>query len=648
MTLSKLSLRNAKRQARDYLVYFVTIVMAAALIYAFNSLVFSREIRELGAMMDSLPLVVTLTSAVVVCIIGWLVSYTTRFMLQKRSRELGTYILIGLENKQVARLFFLENLAVGAVALAIGTLLGNLIFQALRAVMLALFHTDYTFSFSFSLGAVLLTLLYFALIYLFALFKSRRSIQRMKICDLLYFDRRNEGGVIRKERARRRVFAASLVLGALGTALILMQDLAAGLVGAGLIIAFLYGFFISFSSGVPGYFNRRPEKKYQGNTLLVFRSLSAKLGTMGVVMATIALLFTGTLIAEGTGLVFNTLFQGRSEQTTCFDLFIGSTNQREGYFDDYLRCIDANIPVSEARRYDVYLADGAQVLEYIERSGRGYYREFDRDVLMKASDYTALRAMLGYPPAELGPGQYTIHCMAYLRGVLAAYDQPFEVGGSTLAAGAVYTENFTQSMWDGNGRGYILVVPDEVLESQPVSHSIYAAMTTQPVVGAGYEELCRLRDEKDTSLKGYDTIFSKATIEMENAAQYAMLVFPLYYLALVLTMAAATILTIQQLSEAARYRRQFQLLSDLGMDRQEMGRALRAQFAIFYAMPALPPLLISVPFIAALGNTLDAGIMSGPGQVVATVALALGLFFAIYLVYILTAYNSLKRSVLPD
>ena len=31
VTLSKLSLRNAKRQARDYLVYFITVVMAAAL-----------------------------------------------------------------------------------------------------------------------------------------------------------------------------------------------------------------------------------------------------------------------------------------------------------------------------------------------------------------------------------------------------------------------------------------------------------------------------------------------------------------------------------------------------------------------------------------------------------------------------------------
>ena len=56
MTLSKLSLRNARRQARDYLVYFLTVVLAAALLYAFNGLVFSGEIRALSQSMATHPL----------------------------------------------------------------------------------------------------------------------------------------------------------------------------------------------------------------------------------------------------------------------------------------------------------------------------------------------------------------------------------------------------------------------------------------------------------------------------------------------------------------------------------------------------------------------------------------------------------------
>lgn len=648
MTLSKLSVRNARRQARDYLVYFVTIVMAAALVYAFNGLVFSQEIRELSSMMDSLPLVIVLASAVVVCIIGWLVHYTTGFMLARRSRELGTYILIGLENRQVARLFFLENLAVGGVALVLGTLLGNLIFQALRAVLLALFHTPYTFRFAFSLPAVGLTLLYFALVYLFALFKSRGRIRKMKICDLLQYDRQNEREMLTKSRSRRKIFAASIVCGIAGTALLLLRSLPTGILGAVLIIVFLFGFFISFSSGVPAYFEKRTEKKYAGNTLLIFRSLSAKLATMGVAMATIALLFTATLLSEGTGLLFHTLFQSRNEQTTCYDLFIGSTDRDEANFDDYLAYIDQNIPVREAMRYEIYQGENLQMTDFIAANAE-YWSDFEYDTLMKASDYAALRAMLGYPevPAP-GPGQYRIHCMQYLGKLLGNSSQTIQVGNRTLAPAGVCTENFTQSLWDGNGRGFILVVPDEVAESRPVSHRIYAAMTREPVAPAAFEELRAIRDEKDDSVAGYDTLFSRAAIEAENATQYAMLVFPLFYLALVLTMVAATILTIQQLSETGRYRRQFELLQKLGMDRREMKRTLRRQFAIFYTMPSLPPVLITIPFILALGSAFDPGTLAGPWHLLAVLGTTLGLFFFIYLVYILMAYISLKRNVLPE
>ena len=102
----RLSLRNARRQARDYLVYFATIVMVAALIYAFNGLIFSQEVKNLSQQMTTLPMMIVLASIVVICIISWLVSYTINFMLGRRSREFGLYMLIGLENRQVAQLFF--------------------------------------------------------------------------------------------------------------------------------------------------------------------------------------------------------------------------------------------------------------------------------------------------------------------------------------------------------------------------------------------------------------------------------------------------------------------------------------------------------------------------------------------------------------
>lgn len=646
MTLSKLSLRNARRQAKDYLVYFVTVVMAAALLYAFNALTFSQEIRTLSEGMEMLPLMITLATVVVVCVFGWLVAYATKFMLLRRGRELGTYLLIGLENKQVARLFFLENLAVGGCALALGAALGGLLYQIFRAIVLALFKLPYHFTFGFTLPALALTVVCFALIYLHALRRSRKYIRKAKIHDLIYSDRVNEGIVIQTGRMRRWMFGASIVLAVAGTCLLMVSNAMVAAAGAGCLILFLFAFFLSFASGVPAFFDKRPARKYQGQNLLIFRTLTAKLATMGMLMATISMILTTTLISEGTGLVFRGLFEGRAADTACFDLFISIDDPNRDH-SDYLKYIGENIPVEQSVEYRVYLTDSPMVRDYIETQTVYYYYNYDQDPVLRYSDYAALRSIAGYPAVELKEGEYLFHCMTYLEAALRIYDQPLTFGDLTLQPGGVCTEHFSQSGGITNGRGYILVVPDEAAEGLAVHHRTYAAKTALPVSQEQYNAIWNLRNELVQGTEYWDGITTRANEEAEVAFQTALCVFPLFYLALALTMTAATILTIQQLSETERYKRQFQLLQKLGMDRREMAKALAHQFAIYYALPAVPPVLIGVPFILHLAHAPEPGVMVGMSSPGGIVAISLGIFFLIYAIYILLAYTSLKWDVLP-
>ena len=648
MTYSKLSLRNAQRQARDYLVYFVTVVMAAALLYSFNALAFSPEVNTLSKSISTLPMMIVLASIVVVCVFGWLVAYATKFMLLRRGRELGTYLLIGLENKQVARLFFLENLAVGGCALVLGTALGGLLYQALWAILLTLFGRPYSFSFGFSVPALGLTVLYFALIYLFALYRSRKYIRRAKIHDLIYVDQVNEGAVIQTGRNRRWIFSVSIVLGVIGTCLLMAGGAILGVIGAGCVIVFLFGFFLSFASGVPAFFDKRPARKYQGQNLLVFRTLTAKLSTMGILMAVISLVFTATLISEGSGMMFRGLFESRAAESGCFDLYLGSedgTLLSEDYFD-YIR---ANIPVEQAVRYSVYQTGDSQVLDYVEEKEEDYFRYYERDPVLRYSDYAALRAIAGYSPVELKPGQYLIHCWSYLEEHLAGYPEPLSVGGARLTLGGVHTEHLMQDYNASNGTQFTLVVPDDAAEGLTVHHYAYAAKTVRPVTEEQFYGLYWIhhRLEEQDLTRSYDTIRAKAMEESDAAAWTADIAFPLFYLALALTMTAATILTIQQLSETDRYRRQFQLLQKLGMDRREMAKALGRQFAIYYALPAVPPVLIGVPFIFHLTRSPELGVMVGMNSPGVILLISLGIFFLIYAIYILLAYTSLRRNVLP-
>ncbi len=648
MTYCKLALRNARRQARDYLVYFVTMVLAAALLYSFNALAVSDEVQTLAARSANLSLMIALASLAVVCVFGWLAAYSTRFMLSRRGREFGLYLLSGLTNRQVARLFFLENVTVGAAALVLGAAFGGLLWQMLRAVVLAMFAQPYRFALEFSLPALGLTGLYFSLIYLLALGRNRKRIRKMKIYDLLCFDRQNEGTVLRTGKLRRLVFVLSLVLGVAGTCLLLRMDLYVALAGALCAILALFGFFLSFASGVPAFFDRRPARKYRGQNLLIFRGLTAKLASMGMLMAVLSVVFTATLISEGSSSVLYGIMKGRTAESACFDLYIGIEGERLDP-GPYLSYIGENIPVERERLYPVCLTGKTQLQDYLE--GAYYNNGYGSDPVLRWSDYAALRALAGYPAVEPpGPGQCLIHCMPYLAGPLGTYQEAILVGDSALSPGGLYTEHLSQSYGTANGRGYILVVPDEAAVGLPVHHLAYAAKTARPVTTEQVEALAGLASAeraRQEDLSGYAFVLSKAYEEAEVAAQALMVCFPLYYLALALMSTAVTILTIRQLSEMERFRRQFALLHELGMDRREMARALGGQFALYYALPAVPAVLIAVSFIGHLAMMPEPGVMVGINSPAAIVITSLGVFFLIYAIYILLAYTSLKRNVLP-
>lgn len=79
--LAKLSFRNAKRQAHDYIIYFVTLTAIFSLIHGLNSLLFAED--DIFPLDDStfiLPMI--LISSLLFSISLWLTSYMTNFILK--------------------------------------------------------------------------------------------------------------------------------------------------------------------------------------------------------------------------------------------------------------------------------------------------------------------------------------------------------------------------------------------------------------------------------------------------------------------------------------------------------------------------------------------------------------------------------------
>lgn len=644
--LARLSLRNAKRQFTDYLVYGVTVLIASALIFSFNALAASNEITTLSEQLENLPLIVALATTVVTVIIGWLISYTQNFILRKRGREFGTYILMGLTSKQVARLFALENIISGLCSMLAGIVVGNLLFQALRAVFLNFFGLEYTFAFTLSPKALLLTVICFALVFFISSVLSGRRIRSSTVSDLMNLDRKNEQVVIEEERSRRRAYKISLVCGFFGVLLLLSFNVGLSILGSILLLIFCYSFFFGFSSGIPHYFDRHPKKKYRSPTLLVFRSLSSKLGSMGIVLGTVSLLLTSALLTEGSALLFQNQFEQNRTLTTAFDLFIVQESNRTN-MTKYESYISKKLNVVSQHEYSLFSSGKDQLTTQVKqgREQKGYY---DDDQVMLYSDYAALRNMLGYPEVDLNANEYIIHCLEHLQPIFENYPDDYDINGLSLKRAGVYTEVFNQYLWEGNGNGFVVVVPDNYASSLSSSMVFLAAMTEKPVTGEAYEGLLNIREKRSALNEGMDGIKSKAAVNEEYASLSALIIFPLFYLALILIMSALTVLTVQFLSDTNKLRLQYCIMSKLGMARHEMKLAVNQYLLFYYGMPVLPALTICVIFMVALSRALDSRAIMDAAQLCALIGVALTLFFVVYLLYVIAAGYTIRKKVLHN
>ena len=117
---SKLALRNVLRSLKDYSVYFITITFGVCIFYIFNSMESQTVMSFLGgkasAYVTAFLGIIDLISVFVSVVLAFLILYANTFLIRRRKKELGTYLLLGLPQGRVAGLLFLETLLIGLLS----------------------------------------------------------------------------------------------------------------------------------------------------------------------------------------------------------------------------------------------------------------------------------------------------------------------------------------------------------------------------------------------------------------------------------------------------------------------------------------------------------------------------------------------------
>ena len=719
--LGKLTVRNVRRSARDYLVYVITMTFVTALMFAFNSIIFSPDIRERVDMVGVMAALVGLATFFIVIIVAWLINYMVRFMLERRSREFGTYLLLGLKKKEITRLYLQENMLMGVGAFVLGLLLGVLLQQILMAVLYAMLQTDYDLHLEFNGWCIFTTVCCYGGCYLLALFRCKGRFKRMNICDLMNVGSKNEEVHESHERAKRWLLPLSVIFLVLFGLWLFFGGRIDGWNG-GSIIGFIVGlvlviylFYIGLASSIVCYIRGDGKGIYRGQNLFLLRQLSSKIKTMRFTMGTITALFMLAFLGSTVAMMFGDYQNKILGEKFPFDVQVYSGDVEDD-FSLELGVIGEMCEMKEIYPYHIYTDGTAQVnawlythlkefgnlyttpegepdvKELAERDD-GCYCEFD--TYMQLSDYNRLRKMLGYRQIVLGENEYAIHMKKRVLGETGDFSRHLRVKGKSgeLAFSGYHTEPFSQ---DGhNGGDYVIVVPDRACELTPYYSELAVDIEGEAPAGLG-ERLDNLdkkdvysyldwsdneEDEEDeetsetdtqkgeekkssadeivgdemsgpnNSCCGSDAIITYAAVNLvrdnvipEVKYMISSIVFPCFYIGLVSVCVALTVLSVQQLSDSAKYKFRYGVLGKMGLSRREVAGVIRRQLIAYYLCPAafaaviagIIALFISRKFIFYTGVETEVFQYFG---------MSFLLFCGVYVLYFVTTYVQFRQNV---
>lgn len=666
---AKLAWRNIRRSLRDYGIYFLTLVFAVAIFYVFNSLTDQPAFLELRIstrrMAEGAVKTLEWLTVIMTGVVALLVLYANRVIIRKRSRELGTYLLLGMEQGHLACLLLAEVTLIGMAALLTGAVTGIFLSQFFALVVANLFGAEITgHPFIFSPGAVIKTLVTYGLAFLVVGLWQAAALYRQKLIDLINGARQSEPVPL---RSRTVSLAAGLLsLLTLGTAYWLADRVSRNpgisptdpqiWVGAGLGVAGTYLLFLALAGLLIRVRGRMGGWLGRGLNLFLYRQVTSKLNTHSTMLATIALMLTFTICAMGFGLGLGRAVAGRADVEAPFD-YLFYTTAPDTAFTPILRLFDQQgltgrqdlrfrTAASGLRGRDLMLPDDAAWFESAD--GVAEFAAHVHARVIPFSAYEGLRKLKGYTPVALEGDRYLIHYTGNENTHAGRARQAYgrflagggiaNLGGRPLqpASARVLTEPLGDPL---SGHAALLVVPDSVAAALPIDLSFLVIQAGQEVP----EEL----DQAATVALAQETPpggFATAQIRVEHIAQAymleGMLLFISFYIGVMFILISATLLALQQVTDAVEHRQRFEVLRKLGADEQMVDTTIARQLGLYFVTPVAIALIHSLVAMSALDRLFALG--AGYSTVWSATLATLGIFVVVYGAYYLLSLASCR------
>lgn len=651
---AKLALRNVKRQLGNYLIYFITVMLTVALMFAMNNVIYSEQMQRYAEATSEMRTGLTVLSVFIALIVSFILGYATSFMLKLRKREFGTYLTLGMTRGNLLCIFILETLLMGAMALGMGIVLGLFLYQGMMAMFSGLMEIEITMA-SYSMDGLMLTVVLVAGVFLLASLTSAVYLKRASVYDLIHGAKKVE------KQIKHPVFWFIVALAGLGGIIWscvnfegAVESLMTGtgnreadlLISLFVLAVTVILFHIGLARSVVNLILNNKRLCARGTNTFTLRQLSGKLSVNSIMAGILAFLISFAVIGANASIMQKVSERVELEESFPFDAFAFLETAETPPYDleQAQTIIEKYNEIEETIPYHMY-SDGEGFFHNSTPWSGPDYGSLT-DCFVSESEVNRLLEGMGKEPLQLNDSFYILVNAPQVMGVDFS-KTVFERNGRKAGFGGI-----TQDISLFNNAYFVVVLPDAMIEGMRVDADC-AAMNLkneQYDAEALRAELTYLYKNSggsfafeyercDYQFKEYSRIYRNSTS--------AILIIGAIYIAVVFVFMAMAVLALKTLAGISDDQQRYAILSRLGTGEKEQRQTLFRQTFSFFLLPFALPALLSIPTGWICGRMmLLAGFEEQLGEVYGNTFVIVLVLAVLYLLYFTATYLIARRNVI--
>lgn len=693
--LFKLSIKNMKKSFKDYAIYFITLVLGVAIFYMFNSLdsqesmlQVSKSTKQIIKLMIEM---LSMVSVFVAVILGLLIVYANNFLINRRKKEFGIYMTLGMSKRQISKIIFLETIFVGIISLVVGLVCGVFISQFMSILVGKLFQADMSrFEFVFSKTACIKTCVFFAIMYLAVMIFNTFTISRYKLINLLTAIKKNETVKMKNSFVCIIVFAIAVGIlsycyykvsagyNTLRTINDILPIILMGIISTVLVFWSMSGFILKLVQANKNVY-------LKGTNLFVLRQMHNKINTTVISISVICLMLFVTITILSTALSLRNTMEKSLREMTPVDInlykvanlpekitrygkeivytdmqrensksSVGSSLKAVGYDMSKLKDVEE---ISTYAINDITLKTtlGSALEEALNQYPMMRYDTVE--MIIRVSDYNRIAKLYNIEEYSLNDNEYIILCnfdnISEIRNQALKANVKININGKDYVPKYPECKDGFIEISTSHTNGGIILVPDDCELKDEQRQTWFLAgnynAKTEEQIEAIEKDFASDESELTERLLAEGVIIdgmTKINLTESSVGLATIVVFIAIYLGIIFLIASSAILALKQLTESSDNRQRYIILRKIGCDEKMINSSLFKQIGIFFMLPLIIAIIHSIFGIQFGINVME--VLASKEELLPSAVVTVAVISIIYGIYFMATYLESKNIIKED